>query len=102
MFADGGIFATLQQKTSVHPSITMPTESTTEQDKVITHHNVHTAERYLGIQVAPSGQLQTEFQYRLQQSKELSSRICTAHLSRIEATTAYHSRWLSVIGSIYQ
>ena len=40
-----------------------------ETPVTICHNDYSTAERYVGVRIAPCGQMDTEFQYRMQQSR---------------------------------
>ena len=53
------------------------------------------AERILGVRMAVTAQMKTEYTYRLSQSQEIAARIKKVPLSRIEAEAAYR-HWIPV------
>ena len=76
----------------------MPAELPTDEEQLIKRVEPTHAERYVGIRISPTGQMETEYQYRLQQAKELGSRFAQIHMTRPQATIAYQSRWLLILG----
>ena len=51
-------------------------------------------ERYLGIRLSPSGNMATEFKYRLEQTDRLENYILASHLSPYETNIFYQQIWL--------
>ena len=98
VFSQGGTLPHLSPKHKTPGTILIPAEGPSEKDSIISRNEPCQAERYVGVRIAPNGQMETEYKYRLKQSKELGLRIAQAHLTRPEATLAFHSRWLSIIG----
>ena len=68
------------------------TPTTTE---IIRRVKLNHAERILGVRMAVTAQMKTEYMYRLQQSQELAARIKKAPLSRIETEVVYR-HWVPV------
>ena len=48
--------------------------------------------------MAPSGQMETEFNFRFSQAKKMAKAIAKIQMTRPESTIAYQSRWLSIVG----
>lgn len=55
-------------------------------------------ERLLGVRLALDGNDKDEYRYRLSQSTELSGKIMSSPLSRVDAEVIYRERWLSSVG----
>ena len=70
----------------------------TESDTKISRREPFQAERYLGVRIAPTGQMGTEFEFRMAQASDLAEKITGIFMSRPEATLIYQSRWLSLLG----
>ena len=78
--------------------IIMPIELPKDEAIFITRREPHQAERYLGIRVAPDGQMCTEYQFQIDQAKQLGEKLARIQMTRPESTIAYQSRWLSLVG----
>ena len=88
-------FKTIQESPG---DIVMPAETTSEHNTKISRNDPDTAERYLGVRIAPTGQMETEFIFRYKQAKDLSVKLGQIYMTWPEATLAYQSRWLSIVG----
>lgn len=55
------------------------------------------AERYLGVRIAITGQMDTEYEYRVQTAKEYGQRIIRSSLTKHETLVSYRAIWLSQI-----
>ena len=64
----------------------------------IKRNEPHHAERILGVRLALDGNDKTEFEYRLQQSKDLARKISSAPFTRQDAELIYSQRWISSVG----
>ena len=78
--------------------IVMPNEAIGEEEQTIKRNNPSQAERYLGIRIAPNGQMGTEFKFRKKQAETLARNLAKIYMTRPEVTLAYQSRWLSLVG----
>ena len=55
-----------------------------------------TAERTLGVRLAPSGQWDTEFNYRYSQLQQFCGRLQAAPFTPIDAEIIYQCRWIPI------
>jgi len=67
--------------------------SLTKIHRISPHH----AERYLGVRLSVSGQMDSEFAYRMETAANYSHAIDSHHLSKHEIITSYKSVWLPKI-----
>ena len=77
--------------------VCIPPELPTDKECVILRKDPSSAEKYIGVHISPSGQMTTEYNYRVSNSRTLGEKIRRAPLSRSEATMVYHSRWMAVL-----
>ena len=97
-FSDGGSLAHFTPKHRTPGTVIIPAEGPSKTESIIKRNKTCQAERYVGVRIAPDGQMNTEYQYRLKQAKDLGQKIAQAHLTRSEATLTFQSRWMSIIG----
>jgi len=55
------------------------------------------AERYLGVRIAISGQMETEYQYRLETAKHFSTNITQSSLNKHEVWISFRAIWIPKI-----
>ena len=76
----------------------MKPELYNDKEEKIKQREYSYAERYVGVRIAPNGQMKTEYSFRLAQALELSEKLSQSYLTRAETTLAYQSRLFSLLG----
>ena len=97
-FLEGGKYIRHKSVSETPGDIMMPVELQQDKESKITRAEPNQAERYVGVRISPNGQMETEFEFRMDQARNLGYKLARIFMTRPEATLAYQSRWLSVLG----
>ena len=97
-FSDGGTNKHFQRIYHSPGTVELPGENANEKPAKIRRKEFFQAEKQLGIRLAPDGNMDQEFEFRRRQAAALGYKFSKSYITRPEATLAYQSRWLSLIG----